>query len=156
MENFSFSDLQMGHLSKNYGFDLTKVVKVKLPGHRPGLPGNVISFCTVPLDPAYKAGLAGHVPVNVKEDFFVYLEDGRVIHIPFEEIDSIARPACMVCSDFSAEYSDTSFGGLGSPEGYTTVLIRSEKGKWAYEKPLPLVTSKREGFHPFRRPEAIG
>jgi coenzyme F420 hydrogenase subunit beta len=74
--------------------------------------------------------------VNVKEDFFVYLKDGRVIHIPFEEIDSIARPACLVCPDFSAEYSDVSFGGLGSPEGYTTVLIRSEKGRWIYRGAL--------------------
>jgi hypothetical protein len=39
--------------------------KVKLPGHRPGLPGKVIAFHIVPLDPAYKAGLAWHVPVNV-------------------------------------------------------------------------------------------
>jgi hypothetical protein len=38
--------------------------KAKLPGHRPGLPGNVVSFYIVPLDPAYKAGLAGHIPVN--------------------------------------------------------------------------------------------
>jgi coenzyme F420 hydrogenase subunit beta len=74
--------------------------------------------------------------VNVKEDFFVSLKDGRVIHIPFEEIDSIARPACLVCPDFSAEYSDISFGGLGSPEGYTTVLIRSEKGRWIYRGAL--------------------
>jgi hypothetical protein len=37
---------------------------VKLPAHGAGLPGNVVSFCIVPLYPAYKAGLAGHVPVN--------------------------------------------------------------------------------------------
>jgi coenzyme F420 hydrogenase subunit beta len=101
MENFSFNDLQMGPLSKKYGFDLAQVVKV-----------------------------------NVKEDFFAYLQGGRVIHIPFEDIDSIARPACMVCSDFSAEFSDISFGGLGSLDGYTTVLIRSEKGKWVYREAL--------------------
>jgi hypothetical protein len=35
---------------------------VKLPAHRAGLPGNEISFLIVPLDPAYKAGLAGHLP----------------------------------------------------------------------------------------------
>jgi coenzyme F420 hydrogenase subunit beta len=74
--------------------------------------------------------------VNVKEDFFLNLKDGRVIHIPFEEIDSIARPACLVCPDFSAEYSDISFGGLGSPEGHTTVLIRSDKGRWVYREAL--------------------
>jgi len=101
MENFSFNDIQLRHLEKQYGFNLTQVSKV-----------------------------------NVKEDFFIYLNDGRVIHIPFEEIDSIARPACLVCPDFSAEFSDISFGGLGSPDGYTTVLIRSERGKMVYRGAL--------------------
>jgi len=101
MENFSFNDIQLRHLEKKYGFELTQVSKV-----------------------------------NVKEDFFIYLKKGRVIHIPFEEIDTIARPACLVCPDFSAEYSDISFGGLGSPEGYTSVMIRSEKGKMVYRGAL--------------------
>jgi coenzyme F420 hydrogenase subunit beta len=101
MENFSFNDIQLRHLEKKYGFDLTQVSKV-----------------------------------NVKEDFFIYLKDDRVIHIPFEEIDSIARPACLVCPDFSAEFSDISFGGLGSSEGYTTTLIRSERGKIVYRGAL--------------------
>ncbi|HUL37267.1 MAG TPA: Coenzyme F420 hydrogenase/dehydrogenase, beta subunit C-terminal domain [Thermodesulfobacteriota bacterium] len=88
------------------------------------------------LEKRYGFDLAHVKKVNVKEDFFIYLEDGGVIHIPFEEIDSIARPACLVCSDFSAEFSDISFGGLGSPEGYTTVLVRSEKGKMVYRGAL--------------------
>jgi coenzyme F420 hydrogenase subunit beta len=88
------------------------------------------------LEKRYGFDLAHVTKVNVKEDFFIYLEDGRVIHIPFEEIDSIARPACLVCPDFSAEFSDISFGGLGSPEGYTTVLVRSEKGKMVYRGAL--------------------
>ena len=46
--------------------------EVKLSAHWAGLPGhavasrmraNEISFLLVPLDPAYKAGLAGHLPV---------------------------------------------------------------------------------------------
>ena len=40
------------------------IANVNLPGHRPGLPGKVISFDIVPLDPAGKAGLVGHVPAN--------------------------------------------------------------------------------------------
>ena len=32
---------------------------VKLAAHRAGFPGNEISFLIVPLDPAYKAELAG-------------------------------------------------------------------------------------------------
>ncbi len=88
------------------------------------------------LEKKYGFELAQVERVNVKEDFFIYLRSGQVIHIPFEEIDSIARPACLVCPDFSAEYSDISFGGLGSPEGYTSVLIRSEKGKMVYRGAL--------------------
>ena len=42
----------------------SRCISVKLPAHRAGLPGNEISFSIVPLDPAYKAGLAGHLPVN--------------------------------------------------------------------------------------------
>jgi hypothetical protein len=37
-------------------------MEVKLPGHRPALRVMAISFHIVPLDPSYKAGLAGHIP----------------------------------------------------------------------------------------------
>jgi hypothetical protein len=37
---------------------------MKLPGHRPALPGNVVSFYIVPLDPVNRAGLPGHIPAN--------------------------------------------------------------------------------------------
>jgi len=40
---------------------------VKLPAHRAALPGNEIFFLIVPLDPAYKAGLAGRLPVKKGE-----------------------------------------------------------------------------------------
>jgi len=76
------------------------------------------------------------VKVNVKEDFSAYLRDGRVVRIPFEDIDALARPACFVCPDFSAEFSDISFGGLGSPDGYTSVVLRSEKGQEVYARAL--------------------
>ena len=37
---------------------------VKLPAHRAGLPGKVLSLHIVPLYPAYKAGLVEHLPAN--------------------------------------------------------------------------------------------
>jgi hypothetical protein len=52
---------------------------VKLPAHRAGLPGHASgeqnvskgSFVyIVPLHPAYKAGLAGHVPVKIQNSNF--------------------------------------------------------------------------------------
>jgi hypothetical protein len=38
---------------------------VKLPAHSAELPGNDLLFNTVPLDPAHRAGLAGHAPVKM-------------------------------------------------------------------------------------------
>ncbi len=37
---------------------------MKLLAHRAGLPGIELLFYIVPLDPAYKVGLAGHLPVK--------------------------------------------------------------------------------------------
>jgi len=51
---------------------------VKLPGHRPGLPGKVISFHIVPLDPAYKAGLAVHVPAKSMPKFRIRSRESKV------------------------------------------------------------------------------
>jgi len=67
--------------------------------------------------------------MNVKEDFYLHMKTGEVIHIPLEEVESIARPACLACKRFSNDFADISVGGLGSPEGYTTVLVRTIDGK---------------------------
>ena len=42
----------------------TGPISVKLPAHSAGLPGNDLLFDIVPLDPAHRAGLAGHAPVK--------------------------------------------------------------------------------------------
>ncbi|MGD9402707.1 MAG: Coenzyme F420 hydrogenase/dehydrogenase, beta subunit C-terminal domain [bacterium] len=67
--------------------------------------------------------------VNIKEDFVLKMKSGITIHIPLKEIEEIARPACLACRLFANDFADISVGGLGSPDGYTTVLIRSIKGK---------------------------
>jgi coenzyme F420 hydrogenase subunit beta len=113
-----------------------------------------LSFNNVELEKLgkkYGFGAAQVVKINVKEDFHFYLKEGKVIHIPFEDLDPIARPACMVCPDFSAEFSDISFGGLGSPEGYTTVLIRSETGKQVYQKALTAGYIRERKFPSIRK-----
>jgi coenzyme F420 hydrogenase subunit beta len=66
--------------------------------------------------------------INIKDDFIVTLNNGKTIHIPLEEMDEVARPSCLACMDFSNEYADISAGGLGSLDGYTTTVIRTDKG----------------------------
>ena len=54
---------------------------------------------------------------------------------PFEvkirKLKELSRPCCRVCQDYTSELADLSIGNVGSPEGFSTVLVRSEKGKAA-------------------------
>lgn len=47
---------------------------------------------------------------------------------PSCNIDAFRNGSCTVCTDLTAEKADLSFGGVGSKEGYTTVLARTGLG----------------------------
>jgi coenzyme F420 hydrogenase subunit beta len=70
--------------------------------------------------------------LNIKEDVILTTTDGQIHHLPFDTVDEIARPACMACPDFANDFADISVGGLGSPDGYTTTLIRTSIGQKLY------------------------
>ncbi len=53
-------------------------------------------------------------------------ESDRVF--PLSDLDMYRNGSCTVCTDLTAEKSDLSFGGVGSKEGYTTVLARTGLG----------------------------
>jgi len=76
------------------------------------------------------------VKLNIKDDFIITLTKDVTIHVPLEEVHEVARPACLTCRDFSNEYADISVGGLGSPDGHTTVLIRTNVGTSVYDGAL--------------------
>lgn len=61
--------------------------------------------------------------------FWVRSFDGNRFRVPVKNIKDYAQPSCHACLDFTGELSDISVGGVGSPEGYSSVLVRSEKGK---------------------------
>mgnify|MGYP001024344050 CR=1 FL=1 len=59
-----------------------------------------------------------------------------VVHIGSEqkacevkELERAVRGSCLFCTDFTARLADISVGSVGSPEGYSTVIIRSKKGE---------------------------
>ena len=68
------------------------------------------------------------VKVNVKGRVIVTLVDGRDIEIPLKDARPFANEWCHHCPDFAAEHADLSCGGLGM-EGWTMVLVRSERGE---------------------------
>ncbi len=67
--------------------------------------------------------------LNLKEELIVHLRQGEIRYIPLDQLTFMKRHACLFCGDYTAEYADISFGGLGAPMGWTTVLLRSPKGE---------------------------
>ncbi|MGZ7048621.1 MAG: Coenzyme F420 hydrogenase/dehydrogenase, beta subunit C-terminal domain [Methanobacterium sp.] len=57
-----------------------------------------------------------------------YLTEDRVFKIPLKEAKKCVRKNCQVCMDFTSENSDISVGSVGSPEGWSTVIVRTDKG----------------------------
>jgi coenzyme F420 hydrogenase subunit beta len=63
-----------------------------------------------------------------KGSFIAWAGENEVLHVPLKEIDKFVRKSCRQCDDFTAEYADTSVGAIGSPNGYSTIIARTEKG----------------------------
>jgi len=64
---------------------------------------------------------------------FITKNDGSVEGIDIKDVDEAVLPGCKHCVDFTAEFSDISAGSVGSEHGYTTILLRTEKGKEFFE-----------------------
>lgn len=67
--------------------------------------------------------------INIKEELIVHLNSGEIKTLMLDELEFMKRFACYFCPDYSAEYADISFGGIGAEEGWTTVITRSPVGR---------------------------
>lgn len=63
-----------------------------------------------------------------KGKFEVTLKDGKERVFELSEFGEYRGSSCRFCTDLTAENADISFGGVGSPRGWTTVLARSALG----------------------------
>jgi coenzyme F420 hydrogenase subunit beta len=63
-----------------------------------------------------------------KNYVWFYLTEDRVFKIPLKEVKRCIRRNCQVCMDLTSEFSDLSVGSVGSPEGWSTVIVRTDKG----------------------------
>ncbi len=72
--------------------------------------------------------------------FKVFLNDGNEFNVPLSETNSFKRKNCDICIDYASDISDISIGSVGSPKGWSTVIIRSEDGKKIIEE------GEKEGY----------
>jgi coenzyme F420 hydrogenase subunit beta len=67
--------------------------------------------------------------VNLKEALLITLQNGETRKVPLTDVEFMKRPACKFCEDYSSEFADISFGGIGAPDGWTSVVLRTPKGR---------------------------
>jgi coenzyme F420 hydrogenase subunit beta len=94
--------------------------------------------------------------INIKEDLIVHLESGKVITVMLSDLQSLKRHACNFCGDYSAEYADISFGGIGAEEGWTTVIVRSPVGAKVFsDAKFKAIEENRQTCHPLLPAQAL-
>ncbi|MCP3899804.1 MAG: 4Fe-4S dicluster domain-containing protein [Desulfobacteraceae bacterium] len=69
------------------------------------------------------------IRINIKDKLMIALKTGEIKTIELDQIEDIKRYACHYCSDYSAEFADISFGGIGADDGWTTVITRTPLGR---------------------------
>ncbi|HDH28915.1 MAG TPA: coenzyme F420 hydrogenase subunit beta [Euryarchaeota archaeon] len=63
-----------------------------------------------------------------KGKLFVWTKDGKTHEKPVKEFADLAPESCEICRDFTATFSDITCGSIGSDDGWTTVIVRSQLG----------------------------
>jgi coenzyme F420 hydrogenase subunit beta len=68
-----------------------------------------------------------------KGKFWVHTADD-LISFPIKETHGYEQNGCKVCLDLVSELSDVSTGSIGAPDGWSTVMTRTEPGETIFSK----------------------
>ena len=60
---------------------------------------------------------------------FLLLKTKETVRIPLSVAKRIIRKNCNICAELTSETSDISIGSIGSEDGWSTLIIRTEKGE---------------------------
>ncbi|NIN67156.1 MAG: 4Fe-4S dicluster domain-containing protein, partial [Anaerolineae bacterium] len=66
-----------------------------------------------------------------KGRFYAHQGDEVVHRTRLKNVKALIRPCCHICDDFTSEFSDVSVGNVGSAGGWSTVIVRTERGEKA-------------------------
>jgi len=74
------------------------------------------------------------VKMDIKAKLVFTTKDGKSYTYPLSKALKNLRPACMQCPEFISPYADINIGSIGSPKGWNTVIVISDKGKEILEE----------------------
>ena len=86
-----------------------------------------------------------------KGKFSVYTERGVNSQIPLKVTHKYEQPGCHVCLDYVANMADISTGSVGTPDGWSTVFVRSAAGEAAFNKAVEagwIIAESMDGVKP--------
>jgi coenzyme F420 hydrogenase subunit beta len=67
---------------------------------------------------------------EIKSGRFIANKGGEeVYNVKLSKVKKLVRPCCHGCGDFSSEFADLSVGNVGSPDGWSTVIVRTQRGE---------------------------
>lgn len=66
--------------------------------------------------------------LDVRGKLIVECTDATTREIPLQALDDCVRSGCNACGDLTAVDADISAGSIGSPEGETTIIVRTAAG----------------------------
>jgi len=66
---------------------------------------------------------------QVKQGKFIVCVEGREVSCRIDALLKASERGCSSCRDFVSMLADVSVGSAGSKRGYSTVIVRSERGK---------------------------
>ncbi|HJJ89261.1 MAG TPA: coenzyme F420 hydrogenase subunit beta [Methanocorpusculum sp.] len=109
-----------------------------------GLYQMVEDHCATKIDNVTKMDIG-------KGKFSVYTERGINTQIPLKVTHKYEQPGCHVCLDYVANLADISTGSVGTPDGWSTVFVRSTAGESAFNKAIDagwIIAESMEGVKP--------
>jgi coenzyme F420 hydrogenase subunit beta len=69
---------------------------------------------------------------EIKRGRFIAQQGGENAYdVKLRKVKKLVRPCCHSCGDFASEYADISVGNVGSPDGWSTVIVRNKRGEEA-------------------------
>lgn len=67
--------------------------------------------------------------VQISKGRYIVRSNGKEKSCKVTALEAAVRNNCFYCEDFTARLADISVGSVGSPDGSSTVIIRSKKGE---------------------------
>ena len=67
--------------------------------------------------------------VQIAKGRFIVLVGGKEYSCRVRDLENDVRAGCGFCDDLISRLADISIGSVGSPDGYSTVIVRSDRGK---------------------------